>query len=195
MFFESHQNSNLWPRLENIVLEGLNIRPWAHKETHLSHLKSEVANLSLELLSCQNNLSLAWKLLEKPSQLWSSVPLLASCIILPYLPSTVPYERSEIVTNQYIQWLKNKNQSSNFFPPFTVILNFSIPKLWSSIYLFKKCSEGRCRWVWVLAPPPTAWWEGWISNTVLSLGVCPAHLGGTFVHSPFPSLPRFLLLF
>ena len=89
-----------------------------------------------------------------------------------------------MVTNQYIKWLKKKNQSSNFFPPFTVILNFSTPKLWFSIYLFKKCSEGRCRWVWVLAPPPTTRWEGWISNTVLFLGVCPAHRRRHFCSLP-----------
>ena len=79
--------------------------------------------------------------------------------------------------------LKRKISHQFFFSLFMAILNFSNPKLWLSIYLFKKCSEGRCRWVCVSAPPPTTWREGWISKHC-PLGLCPAHCRRNFCSLP-----------
>lgn len=84
MFFESHQNSNpLRPRLSKHCFGGSEYFLGSQRDPFF-HLKSEVANLSLELLSCQKQPSLA----ETPGKALTimipSVPLLASCIILSF---------------------------------------------------------------------------------------------------------------
>ena len=144
-------------KIEKHCFRGTEFFPGLAEETQLSYLKTVVTRLPWLLLFCQTNLSLASKLLEKPTELWSSAPLLVPCITLPSL--SLFFGRSQIITYQYILRLKKKISLPILFCLHSIFLSSSpLPNSHSSFsslntalswftrhidVMQKKCSERR----------------------------------------------------
>lgn len=141
-FFESHHNSNLWPRLENTILEGLNSSLGSQIDPFFPfEIRGGNPFFGAAILPKQPLLGL-----ETPGKALT-IMLLSPFAGLLYYPSSFilpldPMKGQRWSPISIFNDLKRKISHQFFFSLFMAILNFSNPKLWFSIYLFNKCSEG-----------------------------------------------------